>query len=287
MPIITSLARQQVDPVTGTPYHVHQDSGNLRKAIFKRKKSGLPLNDPQLVQSTLEQICPSPNESWKKHVIIEGNSFPSAGPDADNSFRVQRQRDWIEMTPEQIATSEVALNHPTNLYQFYDAFSPYVDIKFIVLHRPYLETVASHLDFDLGPEGHSHVISGFLLLLSRFLMSNLYGAAPDAAVEGGGSSAPSWTIVCADKLSSKEYDTQQQALAAREHVLSYLANFLGWPQRSCPRCFHEWKESGKTSPEERMGAETTKILLDHGKVLEGIWPPRRREDGLPEQQCRI
>mmetsp|Transcript_25426 Transcript_25426/g.45969 ORF Transcript_25426/g.45969 Transcript_25426/m.45969 type:complete len:395 (+) Transcript_25426:117-1301(+) len=291
MPVIKSLAEQQVDPITGTPYQVVKGHDALRAAIFGSKhNTDVPMNDPHLVQSTLDQICPSPHESWKHHVIIEGNSFPSGGADNEKlDFRVRRQWDWIDMTTNEIASSESALNHPTNLHQFYDAYGPYVDIKFIVLHRPYVETIASHLGFDRGPEGHSNVISGFMILLSQFLMGHMYsGPAVDAEDDtnniGG---APLWTIVCADKLSLKQYDTQKKLDGAREHVLGYLANFLGWPQRSCPRCFDKWKESNKASVEERMNTKTANTLWEHAKALEGVWPPRRREDDLLEQQCRM
>jgi hypothetical protein len=293
MPVIRSLAESQVDPVTGTPYDIVKGHEALRDAIFGSKQHDLPLNDPGLVQSTLERMCPPPNESWKKRVVLEGNSFPSGNPDDLRlPFRVRRQRDWMDMTPEQIATSDSALNHPTNLYQFYDAYSDYVDIKFIVLNRPYLDTVASHTDFDKGPEGHSNVISGFLVMLSRFLMGHMYAAVPSdvaaAASDGDDQAvAPLWSIVCAEQLSSRQHETPQQARAARDRVLVNLAKFLGWPQRSCPRCFDKWKESAKTSPVDRMGEEATQILLEHAKALEGIWPPRRVEDDLPEQQCRM
>lgn len=227
-----------------------------------------------LESEVISLSSPSANKFWKKHIIIEGNSFPSG-------TKMKRRQDWLDMTPEQIAQDSVALSHPTNLYQFYEAYSEYVDIKFIVLHRPYLETIASHLNFDKGPEGHSNVISGFLVLLSRFLMGHLNTApTPDGDKAAIG---PLWTIVCAEQLSSR----QPEYLVARNNVLVHLANFLGWPQRSCPRCFDSWKESTKASPQDRMGKETTQLLLDHAKAMEGIWPPSRPEDVLPEQQCRM
>lgn len=286
MPVIKSLAQHQADPVTGTPYDVVKGHEALRATIFGSDAHDLPLNDPDLVQTTLDQMCPSPLESWKHHVIIEGNSFPSGS--ADNvllNFRVRRQKDWVGMTPEEIATTESALNHPTNLYKFYEAFSPYVDVKFIVLHRPYVETIASHLGFDNGPEGHSTVISGFLILLSRFLMGHMYDSGAGTEGERGG--APLWTTVCADKLSSKQYDTQEQLNEARENVVGYLASFLGWPQRSCPGCFDLWKESNKASAKQRMDEDTGNVLLGHAKALQGLWPPKRREDDLPEQHCKM
>lgn len=250
MPVIKSLAEQQVDPITGTPYHVVKGHDDLRTIIFGSadlRENSPPLNDPQLVQAAVDAMCPNANEGWKNHIIIEGNSFPSGGTDNVNlQFRVRRQVDWQNMTPEEIATHELALNHPTNLYDFYEAFSQYVDVRFIVLHRPYLETIASHIGFDGGPENHSNVISGFLLLFRGFLMGHLYynydaAAAPNDddnpggissssgndAGAGAGAGVPLWTIVCADKLSSKQYESQEQLFAAREHVPDVLMHG-GW-----------------------------------------------------------
>jgi hypothetical protein len=294
MPVIKSLAEQQVDPATGSRYHVLNEHNILRAAIFGSKKFGhVPISDPQLVQETLATICPPNNrngsEEEVKYIILEGNSFPSGG--VDSTFRVPRQQDWQSMTPNEIATSPQALHHPTNLYEFYNAYSPHVDIRFVVLHRPYLDTIASHARFDSGPIQHSTVISGFLLLLSRFLVSHMYyhyNNASDSATSGDGKDVvPLWTIVCAEQLSSKEHKTTQQLLTAREQIVRSLANFLGWPQQSCLKCFDNWKESSKESPEKRLGTATTNIVLDHAKALVGIWPPRRSEDGLPQQQCRM
>ena len=299
MPIIKVLADQQVDLVTSSHFHVVKGHEVLRAAIFGSKKfAKLPISDPQLVQNTVDAICPPGDE--RQHIILEGNSFPSGGSEDDTirptTFRVRRQSHWLTMTPNEIASSPQALHHPTNLYEFYNAFSPYADVRFVVLHRPYLDTIASHAGFDSGPIPHSTVIIGFLLLLSRFLVSHLYSNNYyDASASGytdydhgkqnGG--VPLWTLVCVEQLSSKEFETQQQLLEARDNIVSHLATFLGWPIRSCPQCFDNWRESSKASPESRLGEATTNILLDHVKALEGIWPPRRIEDGLPQQQCRM
>lgn len=301
MPIIKVLADQQVDIVTSSHFHVVKGHEVLRAAIFGSKQfAKLPISDPQLVQDTVDAMCPPGDE--RQHIILEGNSFPSGGSEDDTfirptTFRVRRQSNWKTMTPNEIASSPQALNHPTNLYEFYNAFSPYADVRFVVLHRPYLDTIASHTGFDSGPIPHSTVISGFLLLLSRFLVSHMYNNNNnnyDASASGyteydngkqnGG--VPLWTIVCVEQLSSKEFETQQQLLEARESIVRHLATFLGWPIRSCPQCFDNWRESSKSSPESRLGEATTNILLDHVNALEGIWPPRRIEDGLPQQQCR-
>eukprot|EP00804_Cyclotella_cryptica_P023953 CCRYP_010061-RA/>CCRYP_010061-RA protein AED:0.37 eAED:0.37 QI:0/-1/0/1/-1/1/1/0/85 len=78
------------------------------------------------------------------------------------------------MTMRQIAELEVATSHPVNLYQFMELYRPYAQIQFVVLHRPFLETVESHMDWDGGWEGHSHLIRGFMLLL-QMLLERRYG----------------------------------------------------------------------------------------------------------------
>jgi hypothetical protein len=299
VPVVKSLAERQRDPLTGAPYHVVKGHEVLRAAIFRpsgacaRGDDGgeerdwrlcaSPMSDPAVVRDTLDAICPAPEEPWKKHVIIEGNSFPSGW--GGEEFRVRRGGDWPGMTPEQIASSDEALNHPTNLRVFLGAFGPHVDVRFVVLHRPYLETVASHPGFDGGPERHSAVIGGFILLLARFLAGHMYGSSRGG---GDGAPVPLWTLVCADRLTSRSFRTERELQESRVGVLAYLADFLGWPESSCPECFDGWAESRKNaSPRERLGDEATAVLLDHAGALEAAWPPRRPEDVSPLQRCGL
>ncbi|KAL3807990.1 hypothetical protein ACHAXA_000960 [Cyclostephanos tholiformis] len=293
VPVIKSLAERQSDYRPGMGYDVVKGHELLRSAIFESscidegseeegpcvERGDLSMKDPNSVQTLLGEICPDPYDFRSRHVIIEGNSFPS-GREKEN-YRVTRQANWAMMTPEEIANSETALNHPTNLYDFYDSFGPYLDVRFVVLHRPYLETIASHPKFDGGPRMHSVVISGFIILLSRFLTSHMYSSFLDGNV-------PLWTIVCTDRLTSNSFQNEEELLESRASVLRYLANFLGWPVSTCPECFDNWVENKKSSsPRESFGDEITDDLLVHAKMLESIWPPRRPEDALPQQQCGL
>ena len=323
MPVIKSLAERQIDVRTGTPYRVVKGSEALRAAIFRPSSSSSsssssggggstgprdndeggeddggdeeeerlcdsPMSDPAFVQNVLDEICPDDDdteESRRHHVIIEGNSFPS-GREREG-YRVNRRKDWPDMTPEEVSRSTSAANHPTNLRTFHDSFGPYADVRFVVLHRPYLETIASHPDFDGGPVRHSVVISGFALLLGRFLAGHMYGYGG-----GGGAAAavPLWTLVCADRLTSMSFRSERELGESRGGVLALLASFLGWPDSHCPECFDGWAESAKTkssSPRERLGDDATEVLLDHARYLEAYWPPRRMEDGSPLQRCGL
>jgi hypothetical protein len=309
VPVIKALAERQVDPVTGEGYDVVKGHELLRSAIFdsscarrggdggggddgdgEEEEEGpcvggeggkLSMDDPSSVQTLLREMCPyyTGTDRTKRHVIIEGNSFPSGR--SNENYRVTRQSDWSSMTPEEISTSETALNHPTSLYDFYDSFGPYVDVRFVVLHRPYMEIIASHPNFDGGPRRHSVVISGFIILLSRFLAGHMY------SISLGGN-VPLWTILCTDRLSSRSFLTEGELHESRASVLRYVANFLGWPDSACPECFDDWVESEKrSSPRESFGDEAADEILGNARMLESIWPPRRPEDALPQQQCGL
>ena len=189
-PILESLAHHQVDPNTGMPYDVRFQDRTLRSALFGFRESR-SVDDPTLVTEVLKHVCPN---DGKKHVIIEDSSFPCGMEDDPRSYRVHRQPEWKTSSMEQIANSEMALNHPTNLYSFYNAYSPYADIKFVVLHRPFLETIASHHDWDDSLVMHSNVIRGFMLLLSRFLDVHPIDTTTGKQL---------WTLVCIEIIMSK------------------------------------------------------------------------------------
>ena len=70
----------------------------------------------------------------------------------------------------------------------------------MVLHRPYIETIASHADHDGNAEQHSNVLRGFMLLIRRFLDAH---DTDTLAPGGGGSRKRTWTLVCVERLTSK------------------------------------------------------------------------------------
>jgi hypothetical protein len=283
IPIIESLAKNQVDPETGKPYKVETEPKFLKAGLFGwySKKSWRKwgflktpeVDDPAFVQHVVRESCP---DDGHKHVLIEWASFPSGQEDDHRSYRVKRQHEWLTMTPDEIANSDEALKHPTNMNAFYQAYSPYVDIKFIVLHRPFLETIASHKDWDGGPIIHSNIIRGFMLMLRRFLDTHLFDLVTGKRL---------WSLVCVERIMAKNYETEHDTKAARKRVMSYLTTFLGWDNGDCPQCFDSWHESSKV-PEEVLGEENVSVLRDHMSWLEGVWPPPG-EDGIAEQQCPI
>jgi len=284
IPILQNLARHQVDPATGRRYVVDADSHALKAGLFgwyhrnKIKKWGFDLtpevDDPDFVRAVVSDACP-PGDG-RRHVLIEWASFPSGHEDDQRSYRVHRAPEWPNMTPEEVANSDEALSHPLRLNAFYRAYSPHVDVKFVVLHRPFLETIASHRDWDGGPETHSNVIRGFMLVLRRFLDTHLYDQ-----VSGG----RLWRLVCVEKIMEKNYNDKEKAAAARVNVLRDLAEFLGWPDGNCPKCFNSWHES-KKDPIEVLGEENVAVLRSHMEWLEGVWPPPG-EESAAGRRCSI
>lgn len=283
IPIIEALAKNQKDPETGLEYHVDTEPSALKAGLFgwfggkHIKKWGFKttpeVDDPAFVQRVVKESCP---DDGKKHVMIEWASFPSGHEDDPRSYRVHRQHEWLSMSPEEIANTDEALEHPTNMNAFYQAYSPYVDIKFVVLHRPFLETIASHRDWDGGPEIHSNVIRGFMLMLRRFLDTHLFDLVSGTRL---------WSLVCVESIMAKNYDTEHDVKVARRHTMAYLTEFLGWHDGDCSQCFDYWRESTK-DPEEYLGPENVAIMRDHMTFLEGVWPPPG-EQGIVEQQCGI
>ncbi len=149
-------------------------------------------------------------------------------------------------------------------------------MKFIVLHRPFLETIASHKDWDGGPKVHSNLIRGFMLMLRRFLDTHLFDMVTGRRL---------WSLVCVERIMAKNYDTEHDVKVARRHVMAYLTQFFDWPDGDCPQCFDSWRESSK-DPYEHLGPENVEIMKEHMKFLEGVWPPPG-ESGIVEQQCGI
>ena len=284
LPIIKSLAAKQIDPDTGLRYDVDETPEALKAGLFgwypqmvkqKWKFLGDPgVQDPALVQSIVSSMCPN---DGKRHVVIEWASFPSGHENDSRSYRIHRQNDWLNMTPQEIANDKNAVVHPVDLNAFYDAYAPRAEIKFVVLNRDYTETIASHKDWDGGPVTHSKIISGFMIILSRFLNRHV-----DDSVTG----TKLWTLLCLESIFAKNYRTLVEVNEARRHVLHDLATFLDWPVKECPDCFNRWHESTKV-PELILGSDNMKIIFDHMTALEGIWPPKRSDDTMPEQQCGL
>ena len=274
-PIIEALAKQQFDPESGHQYWVDSKPIYLKDGLFGwttyiYKKWGFPvrpeIDDPDFVKRVVEKSCPA---DGRKHVLIEWASFPS-GEEDDPRYRVQRHHDWQSMSPDEIADDYRALQQPLNVTAFVQAYSPYVDIKFVVIHRPFLETIASHYKWDGGAVTHSNVIHGFLLILRRFL-----DAHPLDLATGG----PLWTLLCLERIMSKNYEHEEDVEVARRNILSHLADFLGWPVKECKTCFNQWHESTK-NPYEKLGKDVDAVL-EHAKQLEGVWPPPGGES------CRV
>jgi len=287
IPILKALARYQVDPITQLKFDVDTDPKPLKAALFGwhrnlqrgwgfSGKPSPPIGHPDLVRGVIESSCPL---DGKKHVMIESNSFPSGHEDDKRGYRVHRQHKWLSMTSQEIAADDEALSHPTNMTAFVEAYSPYAEIRFVVLSRPFLETMSSHIKYDKNPIIHSNVIRGFLLILRNFLDVHYVDI-----VDGG----RLWSMVCTERLMAKFYKGEEDVTAARANIIADLANFLGWPVDECPQCFDKWHDSKKDPLEVlgKVGPKTVDTLYEHFGTLEGVWPPLG-EEGVEEQQCRL
>jgi len=288
-PILETLAKSQRDPITGKAYEVTYAPKVLRSALFGLYQEKRDMDDPTLIAKVFRELCPE-TDGKTKHVIIEDSSFPSGAIDDPRSYRIHRQASWMTSTMEQVSNDELAMNHPVNLHKFYELYSQHANVQFILLNRPFLETMASHAN-DWGEEvvGRSNMIRGFMLILKRFLahLRQEEQSNNNGGMRGNRKKKALSTIVCADKLMSKSYESTYEATLARQHILDYVTEFLGWPSSRCPECYSTWKES-KKDPAKVLGEKNLALMLNDMKELEGIWPPFDViGSGLPEQQCSL
>jgi hypothetical protein len=87
-----------------------------------------------------------------------------------------------------------------NLYKFVELYGRHADVKFVVLQRPFLETVASHQDWDENVLRHSNLIRGFMLILRRFLDEHHFDIVGKQM----------WIIVCVERLTSQFYQYESE-----------------------------------------------------------------------------
>eukprot|EP00986_Skeletonema_menzelii_P000541 scaffold159_cov151-Skeletonema_menzelii.AAC.17 len=289
-PILETLAKSQHDPNTGKAYEVTYAPKVLRSALFGLYQEKRDIDDPTLIAKVFRELCPE-TDGKTKRVIIEDSSFPSGALDDPRSYRIRRQASWMTSSMEEVASDEFALNHPLNLRKFYELYSQHANVQFILLNRPFLETMSSHAN-DWGEEvvGRSNMIRGFMLILKRFveyLRQEEEHNNSSGGMRGSRKKKAMATIVCADKIMSKNYESMYEATMARQHILDYLAEFLGWPSSRCPECYNTWKES-KKDPVKVLGEKNLGLMLNDMKELEGMWPPLEAiGSGLPEQQCSL
>jgi uncharacterized protein YsxB (DUF464 family)/tetrahydromethanopterin S-methyltransferase subunit F len=297
-PVIESLALNQIDPETGLKYYVdvvEQLSYNPLDWIHggARREWGFDnmtnIHDPI---SVVKESCPN---DGLRHVYIKWTSFPQVHDGLIQAYRNLRAP-FLKLTnTREIENTNTALHYTTDMSQFIKAYSPYVDIKFIVLHRPLLEIVASFGDWDGGPTmykladdekirvetppnrmkmiEYSDIVGGFILMLRNFLDQSVNTAIGRS----------SWSLVCIQRLLAKNYYYSKDLLKARRNVMMQLTTFLGWPLSDCPHCFDGWTKSSN-DPLEGLEEEDVAMLVENMKYLDMSWPPPG-EEGIDEQQC--
>lgn len=258
--VIKQFAERQVDS-KGENYSVYSRSTLFRKGIqWYTKRRGKTVSkdvSEDVRRNVTDQLCPP---DGRCHVIIEDKSFPSGVFDMGGFETASDITSSLKETPQPVNLTAFALN-----------FASYADVRFIVLERPYINTVTSHSDWHGGPDGHSMVVLGFLKYFAE-----LFGG---RRTVGG---AP-WTVLCVDQFrASRNKNDRNATTTPRDRVLAHLSHFLQWHHPDCPNCFEHWRDS-KKDPEEVVGKDNYKMLLDKREELRGIWPPKQAGDGIPDQ----
>lgn len=251
--VITKFASRQIDE-NGEPFQV-KGRESIRDIVNWHHLTGqVDVVPYEKRQETMDQLCPN---DGRRHVLIEDNSFPSG---------YDRRSEWKMMTPQEIAAQLHEDPHPVDLLEFANQFSPFAQIRFVVLHRPYINTVVSRIKFDKTTDVHAHVVSGNLIYLESILRHQ-----PSESV-------PPFIVLCVSQLSESESNNQQQGeKTPRGKNLKNLANLMQWPQTDCPECFDEWRDSKKV-PMDEVSLEDYQFLLDEREKLKDIWPPVPDED---------
>lgn len=251
--VIRRFASRQVNN-QGEPYKVHFRDYLFRSTIRWNSETTMDTS-PQILKQSMDKLCPR-NDN-KTHVIIEDKSFP-AGMDTPIKGETSSEvASFLKMNPK-----------PVDLIAFAQMFAPYANVKFVVLHRPFVNTVASHNAWHGGTKGHSIVLLGHLKYLAQ-----LFGG------KGTVGGAP-WTLLCVNWLSGRNND---KTAAPRKRILESLSQFFEWQHSDCPRCFDTWRDSSK-DPQQVVGENAFRMLHNLRDELKGIWPPAFDGDGIPEQR---
>ena len=204
----------------------------------------------------------------------------------------------------------VTMTESTYLYNFYKFYAPHADIRFVTLHRPLKEMIASHDDdwFQFTTYSDEHVdhrsneiSDAFKSLLKLLEMIEVVDARQYNGVPLS-TDAKSWTLVCLEQLMSNYYEEDIEMMTpdettgkrslpnlARSGILSNLATFLGWPSTHCVDCFGSWAgydEDYWTLVDEFEMMMHEHVFAKYKGNLEGVWPPVVK-NSISEQDCRL
>ncbi|KAL7550441.1 hypothetical protein ACHAWF_013674 [Thalassiosira exigua] len=264
-PILKKLIERQSESQTGSRYVYHEARDSLvQKAVFGHMARRSAVSDLELVNELLRSICPN---DGARHVLLLDTSFPSKSVDRGSYYRVGRQKQWTDMGVTEIAESETALNHPVNLRQFYKAYSPHADVRFVALSQPLMVSIAEHPKLDGGPEQHTAVMSGYLLLLRQFL-----------DWLGRTAGKKNWTLLCMEELSEQfHHGNMAKVVSSHTDMVRNIAHFLGWPVDQCVGCLPDLEAKVVYNSTRKLEGEDIRLPLElinmKKEVLKGIWPP--------------
>jgi len=240
---------------------------------------------PEMVRKRMEALCPPTinngdgQEDGERRRIYYGDiPFPYGSINSPG-----RMDAWQDMTVEEIAQDVLDSGRPTNLQTMLQVFGPYADIKFIALHRPYLDTIAHFAHKDGGAVLHSKMIAGHMMAFSQFLNAHPIDRYTNSKL---------WMVLCLHQLWSTSYQSVEDIIAGRQRIVERIANFLGWriigstteEDDDGEDFFGHWHEKHK-DPLTKLGFENMDEIRKHVQLLEGVWPPG--EEGRVAEVCSV
>jgi len=278
--VIYNLARQQRDRETNKPNRVLLRPKILRKIFIEQSAKGetgdiSSFRDKSLIQHTIDRLCP---DDGKTHVIIEDLDVMYRWIDREHRLRIRGKKKWSAMSMHDIVESQDAMSYPRNLELFLEAYSLFAEIHFVAIHRPFLDSLASHENWYQNINLYSNLIGGFMMILNLFLDGHTHDEVTGRKL---------WTLICLERLTSKYYNGNEDKMNfGRQEFLHHMVEFLSWDQSECKDCWSSWKEDSETNFDPNsVESNWMEILEVRRKELAEEWPSPRVQNENNNLQC--
>ncbi len=278
--VLDTLARQQRDRETNKPHRVLLRPKILRKVLTEQSTEGettdiSSFRDKSMIRQTVDRLCP---DDGKTHVIIEDLDIMYRWIDREHRFRIRDKKKLSTMSMHELVESQDAMSYHHNLELFLEAYNPFAEIQFVALHRPFLDSLASHQNWYQDINLHSNLIGGFMIAVNNFLDSHTYDEVTGRRL---------WTLICLERLTSKHYNGNDEELnLAREDFLRHVVEFLSWDQSECKNCWSSWKEENEHYFDQNsVESNWMEILEGRREELATKWPSDRVRNENRNLQC--
>jgi len=172
-------------------------------------------------------------------VAFSGASFPSSRSPFTNKLKSQSR--WIHDSEEQWQYLET-VGHPIHIERYFNAGSKFCKVRFILLHRNFVDAVWAHRTWDTGVRGHLKVLGMFARYIDQQLQK-----IPDYA----------WK-----RIDYEDFWSEQ-----RDDVLKDLCKFLEW---NVPNVSSTFMESGfrlKITSRARIPCSVVKYIEGEGRSI--------------------